>query len=97
MESFILHKLTSSNESFDDSMTPTPTWTYAFHLLSLVALVYAVYLSWTCNTKIGRNTIQKVLRAFGASLIPFIYLIWYGISGCPLPQTVSSVPVSTTL
>jgi hypothetical protein len=47
------------------------------YAISLAACVYAVYLSWTCNTAAGVNVALKVVYAFFAFIFGFLYLIFY--------------------
>ena len=68
-------------EKFEDtnkksSMSALQVVIYA---ISLAACVYAVYLSWTCNTAAGVNVALKVLYAFFAFIFGFLYLIFYMI------------------
>lgn len=47
------------------------------YAISIAACVYAVYLSWTCNTAAGVNVALKVVYAFFAFIFGFLYLIFY--------------------
>jgi hypothetical protein len=48
-------------------------------VISLLISVYAVSLSWSCNTALGINTGLKVLYAFFAFIFGLFYLIFYMI------------------
>ena len=46
-------------------------------VVSLGISIYAVYLSWTCNTASGYPTVKKVIFAFFAFVFGLLYLIFY--------------------
>lgn len=48
-------------------------------LISLFIGIYAVYLSWSCNTKEGVSVIGKIFFAFWAWVFGLFYLIFYWI------------------
>jgi hypothetical protein len=43
----------------------------------LAVSIYAVYLSWSCNTAAGVNVVLKVVYAFFAFIFGLLYLIFY--------------------
>jgi hypothetical protein len=56
-------------------------------LLSLAIFIAAIYLSWTCNTNCepSMGSFIKGLRAFGAGMFGWMYLIVYFLfwsTGC---------------
>lgn len=62
-------------------------------LISLTFSVYAVYLSWTCNTALGKDVFLKVIFALFAGLFGFWYLIFYYMfssAGCNQAVRLSS-------
>lgn len=46
-------------------------------VIGLLIGIYAVYLSWSCNTAAGVSTGLKILFAFFAFLFGTLYLIFY--------------------
>jgi uncharacterized membrane protein len=75
-------------EKFDDaakptdSNTPVPeskmsTYSILITILSILISLYAVSLSWSCNTAANINTGLKVLYAIFAFIFGLIYLIFY--------------------
>jgi hypothetical protein len=49
------------------------------YAVSLAVCVYAVYLSWSCNTAAGVNVVLKVVYAIFAFIFGLLYLIFYFI------------------
>ena len=50
-----------------------------YSIISFAVSVYAVYLSWSCNTAANVNVLLKVIYAFFAFIFGFLYLIFYFI------------------
>jgi hypothetical protein len=46
-------------------------------ILSIIIGVGAIYLSWTCNSLKGENTVLKIIYAFFAFLFAPIYIVLY--------------------
>ena len=46
-------------------------------LLNLAIVFYAAYLSWECNTKLGKSAPLKVILALFAGLGGMFYLLMY--------------------
>lgn len=46
-------------------------------LLGTAVSIFAVYLSWTCNTKQDENVVLKVIYALFAFIFNIFYLIYY--------------------
>jgi hypothetical protein len=49
----------------------------SFNIVSFIISVFAVYLSWTCNTAAGMHVVMKVIYGFFAFIFGFIYLMYY--------------------
>lgn len=60
-------------EKFTGSDGPGPVWT----ILGILIGVYAVYLSWSCNTKQGVTVIPKIIYGVFAWIFGTLYLILY--------------------
>ena len=43
----------------------------------IAIVVLCIYLSWTYNTKKGKDFITKVINAFFAAMFNILYLIYY--------------------
>lgn len=50
-----------------------------YSIISFAVSVYAVYLSWSCNSAANVNVLLKVIYAFFAFIFGFLYLIFYFI------------------
>jgi uncharacterized membrane protein len=64
-------------------------------LVSISISLYAVYLSWSCNTSLGINTGLKILYAFFAFIFGLLYLLFYlifRIGQCQKITIIKSVP-----
>jgi len=48
-----------------------------FNIVSSIISVFAVYLSWTCNTAAGMHVVMKVIYGFFAFIFGFLYLMYY--------------------
>lgn len=66
-----------------DPQPPSPTITIGVvvgRIIALTIMAYAVYLSWTCNSKVaGMSIFEKLFRAIFAGLFGTLYLIIYFI------------------
>jgi hypothetical protein len=49
-------------------------------IITLAIGGFAVYLSWTCNTKGGTQVPEKILWGLFAFIFGFLYLLWYLIA-----------------
>jgi hypothetical protein len=49
----------------------------SFNIVSFIISVFAVYLSWTCNTAAGMHVVMKVIYGFFAFIFGFLYLMYY--------------------
>lgn len=81
---------TKTKEKFQGSATTAPApapvpkkqWTafsIIYSIISTAVSIYAVYLSWSCNTAADVNVLLKIIYAFFAFIFGFIYLIFYFI------------------
>ena len=48
-------------------------------IISILIGLFAIYLSWTCNSTMNYNTVLKVIYAFFAYFFGIIYIILYMI------------------
>ena len=65
-------------ETFEDSATTTTTASYLVSsAVSVLFGIFAVYLSWSCNTEAGINVGLKIVYAFFAFIFGGIYLLFY--------------------
>ncbi len=83
--------LSSNIIAVGDSIEPSPTPTSSqkievekkeqfvssFNIVSFIISVFAVYLSWTCNTAAGMHVVMKVIYGFFAFVFGFLYLMYY--------------------
>ena len=95
-------------EHFDDTRTPSsntsnkndaviilknnPKYVIVSSVISVVIGLYAVYLSWSCNSALGLGTGLKLLYALFAFIFGLLYLIFYLIfraGTCKLPTVYS--------
>ena len=73
-----LYESSSNKEKFDNTTSQSSsTYSIPALIVSLLISLYAVYLSWSCNSALNMNVGLKLLYAFFAFLFGFIYLIFY--------------------
>lgn len=68
--------------------TPVPTHAVKktqnnMSVLGLLIGIYAAYLSWTCNTVKGVDTVGKVIYSIFAFMFGGIYLLYYFLVNRP--------------
>jgi hydrogenase-4 membrane subunit HyfE len=61
-------------------------------LLNLAIMFYAGYLSWECNTKLGKSVPLKVMFALFAALFGLFYLLMYYLFASELCARLPEVP-----
>lgn len=61
------------------TITPEPKKNLYLQLFSLLIGVFAAYLSWSCNTAKGIDTVPKVIYSLFAFFFGFLYLIYYAL------------------
>lgn len=73
------YSIKSENENNEDKKLSLTD--YIKYMLQISIFVFAIYLSWTCNSKCEptMNAIIKGIRAFFAGLFGFLYLIVYAL------------------
>lgn len=84
----LLFKKRDNEEGFVE--TETTTASVVVSVVSMVVFLYAVYLSWTCNTAKGYGTVRKVIYAIFAGFFGWLYLLIYFIfwrPGCAVAKS----------
>jgi CHASE2 domain-containing sensor protein len=74
--------MTATAHSATVAAAPTKQMTafrIIYSIISFAVSVYAVYLSWSCNSAANVNVLLKVIYAFFAFIFGFLYLIFYFI------------------
>lgn len=82
----------------ENNNTPGPTKpytssssvSYQSQVFGLIIGIYAAYLSWTCNTAKGVDTVGKVIYSFFAFIFGGFYLIYYFLVNRPCGSTGST-------
>lgn len=71
--------LSAFEERKKEPYNRAPKQNIGSQIFSLLVGIFAVYLSWNCNTVEGVSVPLKVLYAFFAFLFGPLYLIFYAI------------------
>jgi hypothetical protein len=71
------------NSSKPTEAPKTNTKSSSISIFGLLLGIFAAYLSWTCNTVKGVDTVGKVIYALFAFLFGGFYLIYYLIFNRP--------------
>lgn len=90
IEFFCFRNLTCSSEEKNKCMSDTRVVSQVLSfILYLIISVYALYLSWTCNTIRGLPVLTKAFYGFFAFNFGSLYLIFYlfFIYGTCIPST----------
>ena len=75
-----LYESFSNKEKFDNTTSQSSsTYSIPALIVSLLISLYAVYLSWSCNSALNMSVGLKVLYAFFAFLFGLLYLLFYVI------------------
>lgn len=70
----------NSAEGYNETATKQEAGT---SVIGLLIGIYAAYLSWTCNTAKGVDTVGKVIYAIFAFIFGLFYLIYYALFNKP--------------
>jgi uncharacterized membrane protein len=93
-----LYESYANKENFDETKTESSSTVSIIGLIvSLLISLYAVYLSWSCNSALNMSVGLKLLYAFFAFLFGLLYLLFYVIfraGQCKSQNVPSSTVVS---
>lgn len=64
-------------ETFEDSAATSTASYLVSSAVSILFGIFAVYLSWSCNTEAGINIGLKIVYAFFAFIFGGIYILFY--------------------
>lgn len=53
------------------------TWNIISVIISLLVGLFALYLSWSCNTALGYHIVLKIIFGFFAFLFGLVYIVLY--------------------
>ena len=80
IEFFVFQKIAENKHEIIEPFSSDKDATTVAFVFSLVAGIFCVYLSWSCNTKNGVETPLKLMYAFFAWFFGIFYLIFYFVA-----------------